>query len=336
MIGQSIAGGASWGVLPTSAQTSEIVYNNSGTNFRNRALAYSAQAYQSDGGFQLKVNYTTGNIGDNAGHNLSFGLISDETNLSTYDHFNPFRAEPSVYSIGVNLTTDGDASARGLNFTNGTSRRTLDSSGTNAQFVTNQSTEVVMEIRATGDWSYSINGVVEATGFLPEGFDTTKSYHIVVYGQDDNGGGKSLQGIELTNLEPLTHYQAWLGQYGAGISQGTAADPDGDGLSNLLEFVLDGDPTANTGEDSFPRLDFSSVNPNYQFRQRLDSLAEVETVIEYSEDLEVWEDVIENPNLILTQQAISNELEAVTVDLSPAVDRKLFFRLKASVRAGNE
>ena len=193
-----------------------------------------------------------------------------------------------------------------------------------------------MEIRATGDWSYSIDGVVEATGFLPEGFDTTKSYRIAVYGQDDNGGGKSLQGIELTNLEPLTHYQAWLGQYAAGIPQGITADADGDGLSNLIEFVLDGDPTANMEEDFLPGFDFSSANPSYQFLQRSDSLAEVETGIEYSEDLEVWKDVSNHPNLTLTRHAISSEFEVVAVDPSAAEEVQLFFRLKASVRAGTE
>ena len=193
-----------------------------------------------------------------------------------------------------------------------------------------------MEIRATGDWSYSIDGVVEATGFLPQGFDTTQSYHIAVYGQDDNGGGKSLQGIELTNLEPLTHYQAWLGQYAAGIPQGTTADADGDGLSNLLEFVLDGDPTADTEEDLLPGFDLSSVNPSYQFRQRLDSLAEVEVGIEYSEDLVVWDDVSNHPNLTLTREAISTELESVAVDSSAAEEGHLFFRMKASLRAGTE
>jgi hypothetical protein len=189
----SIAGGAKW----DSPATGSFEYNNNGTNAQNKALLYSTAAYQSDDGFKLTIEYTTGSIVDLPGHNFSFGLISDDTDLATFSGFNPFREETSVYSVGANVTTNGDASARGLNFTNTLTQITLDQSGTRAQFVTGETTKVTIEIGIGGYWSYRINDIYEASGVLLEGFDLTKNYHVAVYGQSDNGNGKSIQSITL-------------------------------------------------------------------------------------------------------------------------------------------
>ncbi|MDA9260502.1 LamG domain-containing protein [Puniceicoccaceae bacterium] len=189
---RTISGGAVW-----VDSGLELIYDNNGTAADNRAISYSTESFQSNGGFKLTVNYTTNIIGNNESHNLSFGLISDETDLATYAGFNPFAADTSVYSLGVNITTDQSISARGLNFTNGVSVTTLDSAGTNMQFVKEVSTPIVFEVWQDGAWSYSINGVTEATGLIPEGFDLSQRYHVVVYGQDDNGGLKSIQSMEL-------------------------------------------------------------------------------------------------------------------------------------------
>ena len=64
-----------------------------------------------------------------------------------------------------------------------------------------------------------------------------------------------------------------------------SADPDGDGISNLLEFVLDGDPTTGSDSDFYPSIDSSGETANYQFERRLDSIEEVDVEVLYSEDL---------------------------------------------------
>ncbi|WP_405563312.1 T9SS type A sorting domain-containing protein [Polaribacter sp. Asnod6-C07] len=186
-----IEGGAVW----NNSSSGGFEYNNNGTNSQNRALIYSTSAYQSEDGFKLTIEYTTKSIDDVTAHNFSFGLISDETDLSTYSGFNPFRATESVYSIGANLTTNEDATARGLNFTNTIERVTLDQSGTRTQFVAGKTTKVTIEIGIGGYWSYRINDVYEASGVLLDGFDLNKNYHIAVYGQSENS--KSIQSITL-------------------------------------------------------------------------------------------------------------------------------------------
>jgi hypothetical protein len=120
-------------------------------NYLNRALVYSENAFQSSSGFKLTVWYTSSSLGVTAANQLSFGLISSDTDLSTYSHWNPFGAGvdtsagdtvPPVYSLGVSLIVqleDGQDGLAGLKFTDGLSATplatTLDQSGDNVDFV---------------------------------------------------------------------------------------------------------------------------------------------------------------------------------------------------------
>ncbi|MGJ8677024.1 MAG: hypothetical protein ACSHX0_05875 [Akkermansiaceae bacterium] len=187
----SMRAGATW-----TSQAENFVYDSNGTHFRNRALLYSEESIQSEDGFVITVEYTTGSIGNLAAHNLSFGLISDETNLYNYTGYNPFSANPSVYSIGVNITADNGVANRGMNFADGNEVISLDQSGTNAQFVAGESTKVTIEIGIGGSWTYRINDVYEDSGVITD-FDLDKFYHLAVYAQDDHGGGKSIQSISM-------------------------------------------------------------------------------------------------------------------------------------------
>lgn len=194
----AIKGGGLVSVSSSAASWSDngaAVYENGGVGAAERAIMYSANSFQSDSGFRLHVHYETDSIDAIGSHNISFGLVSSDNSLDSYIGFNPFQAEPSVYSIGANLTTQGGASFRGLNFSDGSSVATLDTSGTRHQFVAGDSTKVTIEISYGGYWCYRINDEYEASGALPFDFDLTKNYHIVVYGQGN--AGKSIQSITL-------------------------------------------------------------------------------------------------------------------------------------------
>ncbi|WP_411826912.1 putative Ig domain-containing protein [Luteolibacter sp. AS25] len=192
-------GGAVNRTINTNAwdDTGDANFIINGTGSGARAILYSANTFQSDTGFKLTVQYTAGSIASTGANSLAFGLISDDTNISTLSGDNPFRANNSVYSIGANVTAVGGVASQGLNFTNGSTRVTLDQSGTRTQFVAGETCEVTIEIGVGGYWCYRINGEYEASGALPEGFDLSKNYHVAVYGQDDNGGAKSIQSIQL-------------------------------------------------------------------------------------------------------------------------------------------
>ncbi|MGJ8653423.1 MAG: Ig-like domain-containing protein [Opitutaceae bacterium] len=225
-----IGGGAVNRTIQSHAWTDDGDANfiTNGTTDTQRALLYSENAFQSDTGFRLTVAYTTGSIEDLGSHNLSFGLISSDTDLASYNGFNPYQADTSVYSIGANVTADGGTATRGLNFTDGSTTTTLDESGTRVQFATGESTEVTIEIGVGGYWCYRINGIYEASGVLLEGFDLTKDYHVVVYGQDDDGGGKAIQSISLKRAYALGERAAHL--------RGTWASVDHDDFDSVSDF----------------------------------------------------------------------------------------------------
>ncbi|MDC0008379.1 hypothetical protein OAE12_01595, partial [bacterium] len=185
--------GATWGQDASGGFT----YDSRGSLYTRRALLYSDASFQSDSGFKLTIEYTTGSISDNLAHNFSFGLISDDVDLAIYSGFNPFKADNDVYSIGVNLTADNGSDARGVNFTNANERVTLHTSGLRHQFVAGEKTKIFIEVGEDGFWSLYINDAYEQSGAFPTDFDLSKNYHVAVYGQDDNGGGKSVQSIKL-------------------------------------------------------------------------------------------------------------------------------------------
>ena len=175
----------------------ELTFVAGGSESSRRGLVYSEQAFQSEDGLRLSVHYTTGTVDTTGGHQFSFGLISSETDLSSYTGGNAFGAETSLYSIGANLIAGDNVPSQGLNFSDGATQTSLDQSGTHAQFAAGESTKVELEIGKGGYWCYRIDDVYEASGVLLDGFDLSKSYHIAVYGQDESGGGKSIQSIEL-------------------------------------------------------------------------------------------------------------------------------------------
>jgi hypothetical protein len=199
--------GDSW-----SETSNGLEYNAGATNYERRAAAYSENSFQSDGGFELTVNYFTSSIGDVAANLFSFGLVSTATDMSTYSGYNIFGTDTGVTALGVNITA-GQVS-RGLWYADGASTTLLDESGTTQQFVASTVTPVVISVEADGnggaDWSYSINGVTEASGNIAT-FDFASEYQFVTYAQDD-GFTRYIDSVSVTSIpEPATIGMLGLG-----------------------------------------------------------------------------------------------------------------------------
>ncbi|MFC5050760.1 tandem-95 repeat protein [Rubritalea spongiae] len=260
---RTISGGANWSQAATN---NPIGYNNSGTSHSNSAIIYSTNAYRSNGGFKLTVGYTTGSIASDNAHMLSFGLVSDDTDPTTYSGGNPFFNQSNVYSLGVNIVANGGGAAQGLNFTDGSALTVLDKSGDNvqfdesSQFETRESHIVEIEIEPNGVWSYSINGIEEASGVIAGGFDLSKSYHVVAYARDDNGGGKAIQHMSLEyNAAPeANEVSQSLDEDNSTMVTLLGTDPEGDSLS----YTVQTQPYNGSLSGTFPNL---SYTPNANF-----------------------------------------------------------------------
>ena len=69
-----------------NTESNALVYHNNS----NSALAYSEGSYQSENGFRLIIEFKTAQISNHHSLDFSFGLISDDTELSKYKGDNPF------------------------------------------------------------------------------------------------------------------------------------------------------------------------------------------------------------------------------------------------------
>lgn len=195
-----------------------------GSHFRNRGIAYTKQAWKSANGFKLDVTYQIiGGKGGVGGSTLSWGLISTDTDLTSYGKggvsedstgYSPFGDEDAealkVYSIGI-CAMAFDPDIQGFNFVNGSTVTVLDRAGDNTQFpdaspsgsvTPSGPVAVSFSILSNGNggasWTYSIDGTTEASGEMAS-FDFSKEYRFAVYGRDDNRHVQ-LDSVTLTEL----------------------------------------------------------------------------------------------------------------------------------------
>ncbi|MFC5050399.1 PEP-CTERM sorting domain-containing protein [Rubritalea spongiae] len=165
----------------------------SGTNYQQRALVYTSNTFQSTGGFKLTVDSFMTSRGGASG--ISFGLVSDDTDMGAYSGFHPFTgnvagdAATTIEGFGVNADNQNFYSMDG-------SFGQLLGAGL---LPLNQVNTVVMSIVNNGtggaNWSWSVNGVDQGAGTITS-FDFTENYQFVAYGQDDQGN-KNIRSVTL-------------------------------------------------------------------------------------------------------------------------------------------
>lgn len=119
--------------------------------------------------------------------------------------------------------------------------------------------------------------------------------------------------------------------------QGATADPDKDGIVNLLEYVLNGNPSqSNTA--ILPVFDASGSNLVFSFNRLDDSLADTTQIFQYGNDLIGWTDVIlpatsGNVGAAVITVTNGSPVDAVSVSVpkpAPGVSGTFFGRLKVT------
>jgi len=121
-------------------------------------------------------------------------------------------------------------------------------------------------------------------------------------------------------------YAAWAAGFPGLSDTSPEGDPDNDGLSNLLEYVLGGDPTAS---DASIRPTVAVEGSSLVLRYKRNDASKTDTVQEgqWSTDLTNWFDI--DP-VIVNDHGTDPDDMSVTVPTSNAVDGKLFLRLHVS------
>ena len=137
--------------------------------------------------------------------------------------------------------------------------------------------------------------------------------------------------VELKSAE--NSYQSWIAGFNA-IGQSPADDSDNDGVSNLLEYVLSGDPT-KTSSQILPTVTKSGSNLVFRFNRLAASSADVRQTFQYSNNLATWQDLPldgTSDSRISLGTVDSKGLQSVTITIPLASNNQMFGRLKIELK----
>jgi autotransporter-associated beta strand protein len=141
-------------------------------------------------------------------------------------------------------------------------------------------------------------------------------------------------GVLSLAVEPSDPFASWMSTNYGGIlppDNGPDADPENDGIANLLEYVLlGGDPTVSNPE-ILPTLDTSGANFVFSFSRRADSTADTTQTFQYGSDLSGWTNVAvaanPGPGVTVAITSPSAGVEDVVITVPKDSNTKLFGRL---------
>lgn len=172
--------------------------------------------------------------------------------------------------------------------------------------------------------------LVTATGGITGTFSDTV---VNLAGIPDGSVAVVANSLVLT-VGPASSYAAWTAAQGLTESNnGPDQDPDSDGIANVLEFVLGGNPLVSD-IDKLPSLTADDNNFIFTFNRSDESEAEVSLFFQYGSDLASWTDeaigATSAGHVAVTENATSPDTVVVTIARSLAGGGKLVGRLKAA------
>lgn len=127
-------------------------------------------------------------------------------------------------------------------------------------------------------------------------------------------------------------FDTWVGGFGSlpGDKRGSLDDYDADGLPNLLEYVLGGNPTVSDGGTIVPASAISGGNLVFSYNRFDDSLGDTTQVVQYGNDLVGWTDIpIGAMGVGMVAIMDHGATDTVTVTI-PMSGTKMFARLKVT------
>ena len=136
-------------------------------------------------------------------------------------------------------------------------------------------------------------------------------------------------------------YDSWVSGYPftVGVNDGENDDADGDGIVNLLEYVLGGVPVGTGASDTsiLPGQELTSTDLKLTFRRSDASEGDVTLKVQWSDNLEAWNDFVTIgaadalPEVDVTEDSPSADIDTVTVTIprSTTSSGLLFVRLQA-------
>lgn len=136
--------------------------------------------------------------------------------------------------------------------------------------------------------------------------------------------------LEFSIVEASTGYNDWLNDNGITDS----SDPDSDQISNLLEYVLNGDPERSDPE-ILPVINQEAGEMYFEFTRLIASTADTSQVFQYGTDVDGWTDInintAANTAVTITNNSATMQTVKIRMPNSPAGENKMFSRLKVTI-----
>ena len=173
---------------------------------------------------------------------------------------------------------------------------------------------------AYGDGKFA----VVTARFTPSVGDTQLNFRPLV------GSGLQVNGVQvLTLADPFANWMST--NYPAIVSPDNqpGADPDNDGIKNLMEYVLQGGNPSVSTPSIVPTLNASGLNFVFTYYRRADATGTTQT-FEYGTDLTGWTPVAISggPGVVVTPNTPSAGIDKVEITVAKGANTKLFGRLQ--------
>jgi alpha-tubulin suppressor-like RCC1 family protein len=183
---------------------------------------------------------------------------------------------------------------------------------------------------AVATWGGNYSGALGNNGV----FSSTAPVRVIstgeLYGKVGLCGAGGMHCLIVT-ADPVGGYLGWIAGY-AGLSNKTeSGDPEGDGIPNLVEYVLHGNPGISATSIA-PTISSSGTELVFSFNRVAASEENTTQIFQYSADMINWVNVPIFPAAEVALGTVdANGNQEVTVTVPKEANTQLFGRLKVSL-----
>ena len=137
--------------------------------------------------------------------------------------------------------------------------------------------------------------------------------------------------LTVTTGPPSTDYATWSGRGVYNLTGGPSDDDDNDGIKNLLEYVLGGNPRA-ASSGILPASTASAGNLVFTFRRMSATTSDTTQVFQYGTNLTGWTDVpvVAGGMVAIQPDTPQAGTDTVTITVPEGSEPRIFGRLKVS------
>jgi autotransporter-associated beta strand protein len=139
----------------------------------------------------------------------------------------------------------------------------------------------------------------------------------------------TLHQIRIEGTPPAAGYDAFADSITDVTKRGELDDADSDGISNLIEYALAGNPNL-PNRQILPAFAATATNAVFTFKRSDDSENDTTQIFQWSTDLQTWNDVALGAATAGIVSVVENESAAddITVTITKGTNTKIFGRVK--------